>query len=331
MPNLDNGIIPIFSQQSTETIASLGEIKVIDLIKEKLGAISPQSPEGIGDDCAVINIEGKKNILLTTDGVTFGKHFDEKITPRQVAGKLLKRNLSDIAAMGGEAGSALLVIQSGKNLSIQWLEHFIEGLSESCSQYSVNISGGDLSEGPQGFFSAYLMQTGFANNTLQRSNAQPNDNIFVTGLLGGSLNQKHYSFEPRLKEGKWLVSQKTISSMTDITDGLAKDIFNILPHSTNAHIDTTNIPISPDAINCAKASKKTPLEHAFCDGEDYELLFTLSSTEFPSKFKKMWLNEFGYAVHQIGTIHTSDNGDRQIIDSQTLQPLNIKQGYEHFR
>ena len=86
----------------------LGEVKLIHAIGEWLGDVSPPSPTGMGDDCALIDTSQVDRQLLTTDSVSYGRHFDDTVTARAAGEKLIKRNLSDIAAMGGYPGPALL-------------------------------------------------------------------------------------------------------------------------------------------------------------------------------------------------------------------------------
>jgi len=89
-----------FTDNPARSIAALGEEKLIAAIRRWLGAASPRAPFGIGDDCAVVPA-GRTAQLLTVDPVIYGEHFDDRVPARAAGEKLLKRNLSDIAAMGG--------------------------------------------------------------------------------------------------------------------------------------------------------------------------------------------------------------------------------------
>jgi thiamine-monophosphate kinase len=115
-----------------------------------------------------------------------------------------------------------------------------------------------------------------------RSGAKPGDAIFVTGELGGSLAGKHLTFEPRLAEAQWLAEHFSIHSMLDISDGLAGDLRHILKASNvGAELLAAAIPISRQARLAARgeSSAKSPLLAALTDGEDFELLFTVSSAD----------------------------------------------------
>ena len=96
--------------------SQISEPQILELIRQRLGDASPSSPQGIGDDCAVYDPPLGESLLLTTDPVVHGVHFDNSHPPAAVGAKLLKRNLSDIAAMGGKQGPALLALAMGPDL-----------------------------------------------------------------------------------------------------------------------------------------------------------------------------------------------------------------------
>jgi len=315
----------MFTPETDQCIASLGEAGLIQRISDWLGPTSPDAPEGMGDDCAVNSCTNSKKQLLTTDSLTYRRHFDDSIRADEAGAKLIKRNLSDIAAMGGTPGPALLSLLSGPDLCIQWLEDFIYGIRETCEQYQIKLVGGDVSELSKGQFSAVLTQTGHAEHPVLRSGASLGDAIYVTGSLGGSILKKHYAFEPRLKEGDWLANSGVCSAMMDLTDGLAKDLRELIPNNCSARLNRSAIPISDDA----KLLEGNPLEHAFCDGEDYELLFTTSRQEEDSKLEQRWEEEFpNVQLTKIGTIGPYTGGSTYV-DAVTEEALPWQKGFEH--
>ena len=99
--------MPPFTSHRAESVIAHGELRLIAEIRRWLGDVSPRTPFGIGDDCAVIP-PTKNQQLVTTDPVIYGQHFDDSLPPRAVGAKLLKRNLSDIAAMGGRPVAAVV-------------------------------------------------------------------------------------------------------------------------------------------------------------------------------------------------------------------------------
>ena len=310
--------VEVFSPftDSRTAIREFGEIALIESIREVLGENSPASPEGIGDDCAVWTPPPGERVLLTTDPVIFGKHFSENDAPEHVGGKLLKRNLSDIAAMGGNPGPALLSLTMGPDVCRDWLMQFVYGLSMACEQFGVPLSGGDVAAGEPGTFVATLTQTGSSAHPITREGAQIHSPIYVTGALGGSLRGKHLHFLPRLAEGQWLAQQDNLCSMIDISDGLAKDLLQLIPHGAQANLELDNIPLDQNAET---------IEQAFCDGEDYELLFTLA----PGAELQGW--PFATPCQKIGHIRNT-RGQGTLIDIASGKPLEFYHpGYEHFQ
>ncbi len=319
----------MFTQNKEDSIRALGETGLIAQIRDWLGAVAPQSPVGMGDDCAVVDTPKSKQ-LLTTDSVSYGQHFDDNVSARDAGAKLIKRNLSDIAAMGGQPGHALLTLLTGADLRIDWLRAFIEGIRQACEQYQVPLVGGDISSLPDGQFSSVLSLSGHLDYApLLRSSAEAGDSIYITGSLGGSILHKHYSFEPRLAEGQWLAQSDVCSALMDVTDGLAKDLRELLPAHCAAHLNLDSIPVSEDAHRCAATSGRPVLEHAFCDGEDYELLFTVKKNADLEAFEKNWGARFPEtALTRIGRMGKA-MGETPYVDAKTKEALPWIKGFEH--
>ncbi len=320
-----------FSENHAATIGALGEVALIRKIERMLAtnpSVAPKPPRGIGDDCAVLptvpkNFATNPSRLVTTDSLIFGKHFDESVSPQSAGAKLVNRNASDIAAMGGFPSDAVIALIMSHDVSARWLENFYAGIAGACEKIGLELSGGDISSAPAGtqIFCATLAMTGFATNPLLRSGAKIGDKIFATGTLGGSIVKKHFAFSPRLAEGQFLASLPAgkISACIDITDGLLKDHKPLVPAGAHAEFDLATIPISADA----KALGGNALVHAFCDGEDYELLFCVAP-DFADILKKMWAEKFpATKLTCIGEIAAGE--------AETLPPeLSGKRAYEHF-
>ncbi|MFU8848107.1 MAG: thiamine-phosphate kinase [Opitutales bacterium] len=319
------------SGQSHSNIAEWGECRLIRDLKQWLEPITPEAPHGMGDDCAVFEPLAGCSQILTTDSVSYGQHFDASVGPEDAGAKLIKRNLSDIAAMGGRPGPALLNLLCGPDLSLAWLERFVAGIRNTCLQYGVSIVGGDVSELAPGQFTASLSLIGTTSAAPKlRSTAGKGDLIYVTGTLGGSILGKHYAFEPRLKEGRWLALRPECTAMMDLTDGLGKDLAALIPQDCAASIQIDQLPISEDAQKMATQSGKDPAQHAFSDGEDYELLFTLSAKTNAGAFESEWRQAFpNLPIQGIGRICAS-HGGAPYRDAVTGEPLEWKAGFEHF-
>lgn len=282
-----------FTSIRADSVVAHGELKLIAGIKRWLGSSSPSAPFGIGDDCAVIP-PTKKHQLVTTDPVIFGRHFDAKVPARAVGAKLLKRNLSDIAAMGGRPVAAVISLALAPETSVVWLREFYIGLAQCARRYQVKIVGGDITEGPSGFIGAFLTLHGESTGTrvVTRTGAKPGDKIYVTGSLGGSLQGHHHDFTPRLAEGAWLARRKEVCAMMDVSDGLAKDLDSITPRGLAPALTAGVIPISRAAQAIARETQTDALHHALCDGEDYELLIVVRARANVRTFEAAWRKRF---------------------------------------
>ncbi len=305
------------TQRRRDSVAALGEQQLIRAIQTWLGPASPRSPFGIGDDCAVLPASRGRQ-LLTVDPVIFGRHFDATVPPRAVGAKLLKRNLSDLAAMGGRPTSAVLALTLDARVSRRWLEQFYRGLAACAMRYRVRIVGGDVAQA-DGMVAASLTLLGEAAGPrfVARHGARNGDWIYVTGVLGGSLRAgHHYRFLPRLAEGAWLARHRAVRAMMDVSDGLAKDLHALTPkQSTPA--------LTPDAI-----PRRTgcDLRAALTDGEDYELVFALSSRADRAAFGRAWRRAFPRVrLSCIGRFVPVGKAPAEAI------PLANYSGYEHLR
>lgn len=306
-----------FSRNHAETVAALGEEKLLTAIQRWLGPVSPRRPFGIGDDCAVLAGTPRRQ-LLTVDPVVYGRHFDDTVPARAVGAKLLKRNLSDLAAMGGRPTAAVLALSLDARTSLQWLEAFYRGLAATARRHRVAIVGGDVVQS-DGSLAATLTLLGQATGPriLTRRGARIGDHICVTGKLGGSLRSgHHFRFTPRLAEGAWLAKRREVRAMMDVSDGLAKDLHALTPPAARPSILPAAL---PRRRGCSVAA-------ALTDGEDYELLFILGRETDPQKFARIWRRAFprtplsclGRFVPQAG------------VESGTID-LHSYHGYEHLR
>lgn len=360
-----------FAQAAADRIDTLGETLLLRTIRDWLGKASPAAPEGIGDDCAVWpQPPAGEQLLFTTDAVVYGKHFDATCPPQLAAAKLLKRNLSDIAAMGGTPHSALLALTLPRNLSLHWLEQFYLGLRDCALHYATPITGGDITEGTNDFFAAHITLVGHAKRPLLRAGAHIGDHLFVTGALGGSIHGHHLHFEPRLEQGRWLAAQPDVRALIDLTDGLAKDLPELLPENTappavalleldslplsaaaNATANPAAEPTKPHAATTALANPlPLPLLAALCDGEDYELLFAVDGRTDPQAFIARWQAHFGqtkppapgtpshpqpaypYRIGTIASVATHPANAPRLYSAATTTPLLLPQsGFQHLR
>lgn len=305
--------------------------------RELIDRLAPNLPRNnsvvvaTGDDCAVLDLGAPEYLLFKTDAVVEGIHFTKETPPEKIGRKALARCLSDIAAMAGKPNSALVTLALPTNFEPALVDGIYAGLNALAMTYEVAIVGGETTTNPAGVLvSIALLGTVDKNKCVLRSEAKPGDGIFVTGELGGSIGGRHLDFEPRIKEALWLRKNFELHAMIDLSDGLASDLRHILKASqAGAELLSTSIPISQDAKLASRmeSSAKPPLLGALTDGEDFELLFTLSSKDAVPLIDA-WKNEFpDLRLTCIGKI-TADPGLR-LRDKEGVRSLNVH-GYTHF-
>lgn len=264
------------------------EFKLIEWIQGQVKSRHPVSV-GIGDDAAAIRFDHQRDSLIATDMLMEGVHFTfPPATPELAGRKALAVNLSDIAAMGGRAIAAFISIAIPQNRGMSFAQDVHRGVLDLANEFDVVVAGGDTNswKGPLVINVAIVGET-LRERPILRSGAQPGDWLFVTGDLGGSLGGKHLNFQPRLREVITLLEECDPRAMIDVSDGLAADLHHILNQShVGAILDSSRIPISQAAQQQATAGR-TALDRALSDGEDFELLFTVSP-EDGSRLTSNW-------------------------------------------
>lgn len=260
-------------------------------------------PAGIGDDTAVLPYDKSSYLLLTTDACVDAVDFVLKKTrPEAIGRKVVAQNLSDIAAMGGVPLYAVMTLGLPKGLGGGFVKAFYRGVKRLCAQYGVALVGGDFSGSETFFASCALVGKVEKRNVVLRSGARAGDRIFVTGRLGGSMLGRHLSFKPRIPEARFLTRNFKVRSMIDLSDGIAKDLRHILEESGKGAILYENrIPVSKAAKALSKGTGRSSLEHALCDGEDFELLFTVSPAD-AKRLMRSGRGILGTPVNCIGRI-----------------------------
>jgi thiamine-monophosphate kinase len=287
---------------------------------------------GPGDDCAVLDVGlPERQLLFKTDAVVEGVHFKPETPPEKIGHKALGRCLSDVAAMAGAPSAVLVTLALPPTFEPGVVEAIYDGMNALARRYDVAIVGGETTTNPERMvISVALLGWVSRGKGILRSGAEAGDAIFVTGELGGSLAGKHLDFEPRLAEAAWLAQHFKVHAMIDVSDGLAGDLRHVLKASrVGAELLSTSIPISLEARRKAKAesSAKPPLLAALTDGEDFELLFTVTSRD-AVPLLDAWKKQFPkIPLACIGKITASEG--ITIRDKQGVRPLTAH-GYEHF-
>jgi len=255
----------------------VSELDLIRWIRGRIGKRAGRIVVDSGDDAAVLK-GGRGHLLFKTDSVIDGVHFDSRTAkPEEIGHKAIARCLSDIGAMGCYPTFAVVAMMIPRNAREAWIRRLLTGLERTARRFETAVVGGDVAShaGKLAINVALLGETRDLK-PIRRSGARVGDAIMVTGPLGGSIRGKHLRFTPRVREGIELNRRFEIHSMIDLSDGLATDLGHLCEESrVGAVVEEQRIPIAPPARRLPGLA----LDHALFDGEDYELLFTLSAPE----------------------------------------------------
>lgn len=296
-------------------LSKLGEFGVINLLKKYQGS-SVSVVRGIGDDTAVVPLDAKRYLLLTTDMLMEGVHFKRTAPARAIGRKALACSISDIAAMGGSPRYALVSLGVPGNLPWAFVRDFYKGMDALAREFGVAIVGGDTVRSAKVVINVALTGEARKSDIVYRSGARAGDQIFVTGPLGKSLPTGwHLKFIPRIKEAQYLVRHVRPTSMIDISDGLAADMGHILDESkVGAVLEEKKIPWRAGAS----------LHEALYDGEDFELLFTV-----PASKAVLLLKQKRFRFYPIGEIVSRAKG-LLLRDKSGDLTKTAPRGYTHF-
>ncbi|WP_372720187.1 thiamine-phosphate kinase [Novipirellula sp.] len=260
----------------------------------------PQVAVGIGDDAAVIQ-PPQANLIACTDQIIDGVDFDSSEHAYADAGyKAMAINLSDIAAMGAVPKSALVTLALPKQNATRIAGDVYEGILQAATEFQLAIAGGDIStyNGPLSVSITLLGDIPTGDPWL-RSGAKENDAVLVTGFVGGSILGRHLRPTPRVDLAHRLREMVDVHAAIDISDGLSLDLDRLCAASgVGVELNIPAIPIHDDAIMLAEKSGRTPFEHAWSDGEDFELILTMSQADAD----KVLAMDHECEITQIGTI-----------------------------
>lgn len=293
-------------------LSELGEFGLIDTLTKNFSIEQDSTIKGIGDDGAVIDFSDKK-CVISTDLLIEGIHFDLSYMPLKHLGyKAIIVNLSDIYAMNAIATQVTVSIAVSNRFPLEALEELYEGIRLACQLYKVDLVGGDTTSSTRGLIiSVTALGEAKQEKIVYRNGAKPNDLIVVSGDLGGAymglnvlerekevfkinpnsqpdLDQYQYLIERQLKpEARkdivQLLEKLNVlpTSMMDISDGLSSEILHICKQSNvGCRIMEDKIPLDPQLINVCEEFNISSTMVALSGGEDYELLFTISQSDF---------------------------------------------------
>ncbi len=271
----------------------MNERELIRWIRSQLHADPAVVPVGPGDDCAIVAAGGQR-LLVTTDQVLDGVHFIlAEHGPAAAGRKAMARNLSDIAAMAAAPLAAVVTAALPRGMGEADCKALYTGMRQIAEQFHCPIVGGDISawDQPLAVSVTLLGRPWDGIEPVLRGGARAGDVVCVTGPLGRAWRTRHHlDFTPRVAEAKALAAAATLHAMIDISDGLAADLGHICDESHVAAIlDAAAIPLREGA----------DLAAALGDGEDYELLFTLSAADAELLLA---VPPTGVSITRIGTI-----------------------------
>lgn len=279
---------------------------------------------GIGDDMAQLRVGQDRSVLITTDMLLDGVHFDlSACSLEEVGYKSMAASLSDCAAMATVPIGAVCAVGLPPTFGADELKKMHRGLIEAGKPFACPLVGGDITKwrAPAGRLAVCVSMLSVPSGhhpPVRRSGARVGDIICVTGALGGSLAGRHLRFTPRVREALAITKAARIHAMMDISDGLSTDLNRICKQSgVGAIIDAAALPISE-----AAQKRPDPLAAALHDGEDFELLFTLS----PAEFKKLAVLA-DTPIAAVGMVVAEKEIQLRFADG-TLATL-APQGYDH--
>ena len=337
------------------SLQEIGEFGLINEFKKTETRQNSSTQFGIGDDAAVIE-PGKKQVVISTDMLVEGVHFDLTFCPlRHLGYKAVAVNVSDIAAMNATPTQILVSLAVGSRYSVEAMQELYDGIRIACENYKVDLVGGDTTSSNSGLI-INITAIGEANpeEVVYRNGAQVNDLVCVTGDLGAAflglqiLEREKQAFmanpdmQPELEKKEYLVQRQLRpearmdvihelrelgvkpTSMIDISDGLASELFHICGQSgVGASIYQDKLPADEQVIDTAEEFRMDPITCMLNGGEDYELLFTVKLSDF-DKIK----NHPDISI--LGKIVPKEEGLKIVMPSGNAYPLKA-QGWQHFQ
>ena len=313
--------------QRTE-IDQLGEFELIRRLTQEIKHQQSSTLLGVGDDAAVID-SGDKRVVISTDMLIEGVHFDMSYAPFKHLGyKAVVVNLSDICAMNAIPTQVTVSLAVSSRFSVEALDELYTGIHKACEVYGVDLVGGDTSSSLSGLMiSVTAVGLVAADQAVTRSGAKPGDLLVVTGDLGSAymglqiLEREKEVFksapmaQPDLTDHQELLERQLKpeartdiirelkdmnlkpTAMIDISDGLASETFHLCASSgCGVRIYEDKLPINPHAYETARAFNLDPTLCMLSGGEDYELLFTIDQSEFEKVRNLPKLSVIGHMV-----------------------------------
>lgn len=329
---------------SIKDISTLGEFGLIDHLTKDFKIVQKSTLKSIGDDAAVI-FEQDRQMVVTTDLLIEGVHFDLSYMPLKHLGyKAVVVNLSDVYAMNAEATQITVSIAISNRFPLEAVDELYEGVKTAAKIYNIDVVGGDTTSSTRGLIIS-VTAIGFAEKEelVYRDGAKENDLIVVTGDLGAAylglqvLEREKQVFQvnpnnqPDLEPYVYLVerqlkpeARKDVrellkalevmpTAMIDISDGLSSEAMHLCKNSKlGCNLYEDKIPLDPQVISTCEEFNLDSTTIALNGGEDYELLFTISSEDFPKIKGNPHLTVIGHMTHQKEGMHLITRANTKI-------------------
>ena len=325
-------------------LSELGEFKLIDHLTKHFKINHKSTVKGIGDDAAVLNY-GKKQIVVSTDLLVEGVHFDLSYVPLKHLGyKAVMVNLSDIYAMNAKATQITVSIAVSNRFPLEALEELYAGITTAAEFYNIDVVGGDTTSSTSGLIiSITAIGEVEKGNEVLRSGAKPNDLLVITGDIGGAymglqvLEREKEVFkvnpnsQPDLSMYTYIVerqlkpeARKDIiellqklevkpTSMIDISDGLSSEVIHLCKQSkVGVDVYENKIPLDPQVISTCEEFNIDSTTVALNGGEDYELLITISQEDYPKIKGNPNLTVIGYMTEEERGMHLVTRAEQKI-------------------
>ncbi len=333
------------------TLEKLGERSLIREIEKILGNPGDHTIVGIGDDAAILRA-GDRPLVMTTDSFAEWVHFrTDHISPDQLGAKVMAATVSDCAAMGCIPKWVTVSVAAPEETEVELILSFYHGIRSAADRYKCDVVGGDtIRTMSDMMFTLTAVGEAVGPHILTRSGAKVGDDLFVTGMLGGpgaalvlldkdpklSLDKKYREAmerylapEARVDVTRILAEKFPITSMIDISDGLATEVHHIGRESgVGIHVESGTVPVLPAALEVA-ADLDVPIEALiFHGGEEFELLFT-APPGLDEEIVEAVSMEIPVAVTRIGTIVPAEE-EIMLVHPEGGIELLTEDGYEHF-
>jgi thiamine-monophosphate kinase len=325
-------------------LSELGEFKLIEHLTQHFKVKQKSTIKSIGDDAAILN-HGKKQIVVSTDLLVEGVHFDLSYVPLKHLGyKAVVVNLSDIYAMNATATQITISIAVSNRFPLEALEELYAGIETAAKLYNIDVVGGDTTSSTSGLIiSVTAIGEVEKGDEVLRSGAKPNDLLVISGDIGGAymglqiLEREKEVFkvnpnsQPDLAMYTYIVerqlkpeARKDIvellkelgvkpTSMIDISDGLSSEVIHLCKQSkVGVDLYEDKIPLDPQVISTCEEFKIDSTTIALSGGEDYELLMTISQEDFPKIKGNPNLTVIGYITEKDRGMHLVTRADTKI-------------------